>query len=66
MIKCAEYIREVESMVNINCIEDCIYQESGRCTLDHVIAADKINLEKCTYYIKKKNQRVKLKALRSQ
>ncbi len=51
-------------MVNINCTEDCIYQDSGRCTLDHITAVNKLHPEKCTYYIKKDSQKVKSKTSR--
>lgn len=40
-------------MVNINCVEDCIYQEMGKCTLECVVSLDSIDPGKCTYFVKK-------------
>ena len=51
-------------MMNINCTDNCIYQEPGRCTLDHVTAVDKLNLGRCTYYSKKEGKKIKPRTLR--
>lgn len=45
-------------MVNINCVEDCIYQEMGKCTLECVVSLDSIDPGKCTYFVKKNGKKL--------
>ncbi|OFI06247.1 hypothetical protein CLOACE_11460 [Clostridium acetireducens DSM 10703] len=43
-------------MVNINCSEQCIYEQNGKCTLNHVTPILNIssNNKNCGYFVKKK------------
>ncbi|WP_156940163.1 hydroxymyristoyl-ACP dehydratase [Caldanaerobius polysaccharolyticus] len=44
-------------MMNINCTEKCIYQEDGKCTLNHIEPINSTyNPTNCAYFVEKKKK----------
>jgi hypothetical protein len=55
-IRTSIYLKGGTNMVNINCSEQCIYEQNGKCTLNHVTPILNIssNNKNCGYFVKKK------------